>query len=75
VLDDPLSTTFPDADHSTGERRFFTIGMAVNEALEGVLNTTRAVRSTVGLPDKALRPTSRARRKPTSKKSSRAARG
>jgi uncharacterized DUF497 family protein len=26
AFDDPLSTTFPDADHSTGERRFLIIG-------------------------------------------------
>lgn len=28
VLDDPLSTTFPDEVHSTSERRFVTIGMS-----------------------------------------------
>ena len=28
VFDDPLSTTFPDADHSTGERRFLIIGLS-----------------------------------------------
>ena len=48
---------------------------AVNEALKGVLNTTRAVRNTGGLPNKALQPTSRAKRKMKSKKSARAARG
>ena len=32
---------------------------AVNEALRGVLNTTRAVRGKGGLPNKALQPTSR----------------
>jgi uncharacterized protein len=26
VLDDPLSTTFPDPDHSLGEQRYVTIG-------------------------------------------------
>ena len=26
VFDDPLSTTFPDVDHSTSERRFVIIG-------------------------------------------------
>ena len=26
VFDDPLSTTYPDADHSTSERRFVMIG-------------------------------------------------
>jgi hypothetical protein len=48
---------------------------AVNEALKGVLNTTRAVRSTGGLPNKALQPTSRERRKAKSKVRRRAARG
>lgn len=28
VFDDPLSTTFPDVDHSVGERRFLIIGMS-----------------------------------------------
>lgn len=28
VIDDPLSTTFPDSDHSTSEQRFLTIGMS-----------------------------------------------
>ena len=41
----------------------FPTEQAVNEALRGVLNTARAVRSTGGLPDKALRPASRVRRK------------
>lgn len=49
---------------------------SVNEALRGVLSTTRAVRRGGGLPDKALQPTSRARRiGAKSKKRSRAARG
>ena len=26
VFGDPLSTTFPDEDHSVGERRFITVG-------------------------------------------------
>jgi uncharacterized DUF497 family protein len=29
VFDDPLSTTFPDEEHSSSERRFITIGMSV----------------------------------------------
>ncbi len=29
VFDDPLSTTFPDADHSTSEWRFLIIGVSV----------------------------------------------
>ena len=28
VFDNPLSTTFPDDDHSTGERRFLIIGLS-----------------------------------------------
>jgi hypothetical protein len=28
VFDDSLSTTFPDVDHSVGERRFLIIGMS-----------------------------------------------
>jgi len=28
VFDDPLSTTFPDNDHSLGEQRFLIIGMS-----------------------------------------------
>ena len=34
MFDDPLSTTFPDADHSTGEQRFLIIGMS---ALDRIL--------------------------------------
>ena len=49
---------------------------SVNEALRGVLSTTRAVRRGGGLPNKALQATSRARGASTkSKKRSRAARG
>ena len=48
---------------------------AVNEALKGVLSTTRAVRRTGGLPNRALQATSRASRKAKSRKRSRAARG
>ena len=48
---------------------------AVNEALKGMLNTTRAVRNTGGLPNKALQPTSRTKRRAASRKPSRAARG
>lgn len=53
----------------------FPTERAVNEALKGVLNTTRAVRNTGGLPDKALQPTSRGKRKAKSRRPSRAARG
>ena len=47
---------------------------AVNEALRGVLNTTRAVRRTGGLPNKALQPTSRRTRQGKAKRT-KAARG
>ena len=49
LLEPEVAAAFPSAD-------------AVNEALRGVLNTTRAVRGKGGLPDKALQPTSRPRR-------------
>ena len=47
LLEPEVAAAFPSAE-------------AVNEALRGVLNTTRAVRGKGGLPDKALQPTSRA---------------
>jgi len=53
----------------------FPTERAVNEALKGVLNTTRAVRNTGGRPNKALQPTSRRKRKAKSRRPSRAARG
>lgn len=46
LLDPEVAAAFPSAE-------------AVNEALRGVLNTTRAVRDKGGLPNKALQPTSR----------------
>lgn len=45
---------------------------AVNEALRGILNTTRAVRRTGGLPNKALPPTSRRPRQRKAKRAKRA---
>ena len=33
VFLDPLATTFDDPDHSTGERRFVTIGTSTNHRL------------------------------------------
>ncbi len=50
LLDPAVVEAFPTED-------------AVNEALRGVLNTTRAVRRGGGLPNKALLPTRRTRRK------------
>jgi uncharacterized DUF497 family protein len=29
AFDDPLSATFPDAEHSRGEHRYLTIGMSI----------------------------------------------
>jgi hypothetical protein len=52
----------------------FPSDASVNEALRGMLNTTRAVRSTGGLPNESLQPTRRVRRKARSRKRSRAAR-
>ena len=53
LLDPEVAAAFPSAD---------AVADAVNEALRGVLNTTRAVRGKGELPNKALQPTSRARR-------------
>lgn len=39
VFDDPLSTTFPDDDHSTSEHRFLTIGMSAPGRLLVVAHT------------------------------------
>ena len=47
---------------------------SVNEALRGVLNTTRKVKKTGGLSNKALQSTSRARKPARLKRRSRAAR-
>lgn len=53
----------------------FPSSEAVNEALRGVLNTTRAVRGKGGLPNKALQPTSRATPRAKRAKRAGAARG
>jgi hypothetical protein len=53
----------------------FPTEQSVNEALKGVLNTTRAVRSRGGLPNTTLQPTSHVRRPNKSKDRSRVARG
>jgi hypothetical protein len=52
LLDPEMAEAFPTED-------------AVNEALRGVLNTTRAVRRGGGLPDKALERTSHSKPKKT----------
>ena len=41
VLEDPLSTTFPDDAHSTDERRFVTIGVSDQARILVVAHTER----------------------------------
>ncbi len=41
VFADPLSTSFPDPDHSEGERRFLTIGVSQSGALLVIANTEK----------------------------------
>ncbi len=62
LLEPDIAAAFPSDD-------------AVNEALRGVLHTTRAVRGKGGLPNRALEPTSRARRRGSRAKRAGAARG
>ncbi|MCX7012922.1 MAG: BrnT family toxin [Candidatus Sumerlaeota bacterium] len=42
VLDDPLSTTFPDPDHSLGEQRYVTIGLSKSRRVLVVAHTEEA---------------------------------
>ena len=53
----------------------FPTEQAVNEALKGILETARAVRSTGGLSDTALQQTSGASRRPTTRSTPRLSRG
>ena len=62
LLEPEIAAAFPSAE-------------AVNEALRGGLNTTRAVRGKGGLPNKALQPTSRGARRGKIGKRAAAARG
>jgi hypothetical protein len=62
LLDPEIAAAFPSDD-------------AVNEALRGVLNTARAVRGKGGLPNRALQPTSRTRRRGQKPNRAGAARG
>ena len=41
VFADPLSTSFPDPDHSEGERRFLTIGVSQSGALLVIAHTEK----------------------------------
>jgi len=62
LLEPEVAAAFPSAE-------------AVNEALRGVLNTTRAARGKGGLPIKALQPTSRGAQRGKISKRAGAARG
>ena len=62
LLDPAVAVAFPSAE-------------AVNEALRGILATTRAVRDKGGLSNKALQPTSRATPRAKKAKRASAARG
>lgn len=41
VLSDPLSTTFPDPDHSIDEQRYLTIGSSLSGRILVVAHTDR----------------------------------
>lgn len=41
VFADPLSTTFPDPDHSLDEKRFLTIGISLSGRILVVAHTDR----------------------------------
>jgi hypothetical protein len=41
VVDDPLSTTFPDPDHSLDEQRYLTIGSSLSGRILVVAHTDR----------------------------------
>lgn len=62
VLDPEVAAAFPTGD-------------AVNAALRGILNTAKELRTHGGLPNDALQPTTRARRKLSTRSSPGAARG
>ena len=59
VLEDPLSTTFPDPDHSVEERRYITIGQSTTGRILVVAHADR--QDTVRLIS-ARRPAPRERR-------------
>lgn len=62
VLDPEIAAAFPSA-------------ASVNEALRGMLDTTKAVRRSGGLPNKALQPTSPTKRGSKTRAPVRSARG
>ena len=44
VFGDPLSVTFPDPDHSIGERRYITMGVSYSGRLLVIAHTERVER-------------------------------
>lgn len=62
VLEPEIAAAFPST-------------VSVNEALRGMLDTTKAARLSGGLPNKALKPTSRTKRSSKTRPPVRAARG
>jgi hypothetical protein len=62
LLDPEIAAAFPSTE-------------SVNEALRGMLETTNAVRRSGGLPNKALQPASRAKRRAKAQPRAGAARG
>lgn len=47
VFGDPLSWTFPDPDHSVGERRFLTIGVSSQGKTLVVSHTDRGIKTRI----------------------------
>jgi hypothetical protein len=45
VLDDPLSTTFPDEEHSLSERRFVMVGRSARGRVLVVVHTDEGAKS------------------------------
>ncbi len=61
VFDDPLSTTFPDPDHSVDEQRYLTIGSSLSGRILVVAHTDRgkAVRLISTRPARPATPSER----------------
>ena len=55
VFGDPLSTTFPDPDHSINERRFITIGLSSDSRIIILSHTDRGDRIRIISARKATR--------------------
>lgn len=55
VFDDPLSTTFPDQDHSESELGFLTIGQSVRQRILVVAHTEEGDTIRIITPRQATR--------------------